>query len=195
LFFIIFCPISKYNLTSIRYITLDENFLCCSRLHYENFEYKSEQCTYEGEIKGYDGFVSNKCNTLKPPSTSDQSTLTPDSPPRVLSSSSQSNQVTTLVIPPPSSTPRTKAVVRISADLPSSPQSNQATTPVIPPPSSTSGTAAAVRISTGLPSSSQSNQAATPVIPPPSSTPRAAAAFRISNYVGLALCLVLSCFS
>jgi hypothetical protein len=83
---------------STRYITLNESLLCCSRLHYENLSYISEQCTYEGEIKGYNTFDSNKCNALKAPSSTNQSTLTPI------------NTSTDLL----SSTPRAAAAFRIS---------------------------------------------------------------------------------
>jgi hypothetical protein len=114
LFFFIFCSILYYNLTSIRFITLDENFLCCSRLHYENLSYLSEQSTYEGEIKGYNTFDSNKCTALKAPSSTNQSTLTPVNTPTDLLSSSHSTQATTPVIPPLSSTPRAAAAFRIS---------------------------------------------------------------------------------
>jgi hypothetical protein len=74
LFFIIFFPISNYNLISLRLITLDENFLCCSRLLYENLNYKSERCTYEGEINEYNTFDKNKCIALKPTCPTAQST-------------------------------------------------------------------------------------------------------------------------
>jgi hypothetical protein len=101
---------------STRYITLNESFLCCSRLHYENLSYISEQCTYEGEIKGYNTFDSNKCTALKKkaPSSTNQSTLTPVNTPTDLLSSSHSTQATTPVIPPLSSTPRAAAAFRIS---------------------------------------------------------------------------------
>jgi hypothetical protein len=97
LFFIIFFPISNYNLLSLRSITLDENFLCCSRLYYENLNYKSERCTYEGEIKEYNTFEKNKCVALKP-----------------TSSTAQSTQATKPIISPPLLLTRAAAAYRIS---------------------------------------------------------------------------------
>jgi hypothetical protein len=73
LFFIIFFPISNYSLISKRLITLDEKFLCCSRLHYENLNYKNDRCTFEGEINEYNTFDKNKCIALKPTSPTAQS--------------------------------------------------------------------------------------------------------------------------
>ncbi|XP_063901133.1 relaxin receptor 2-like [Zophobas morio] len=88
-----------FNTNTRIFITLDENFLCCSRLHYENLNYKSGRCTYEGEIKEYNSFNKNYCNALKPPNPTYQSTFTPENTPTDQPSSSQSTQPSTPEIP------------------------------------------------------------------------------------------------